>query len=77
MATVRTTNTTAAVRTAPYSTHRSRAISNKGLSPPSSSSGYLPLDTVPSPIYASYPNWQSSTASYWSTTAPGSPIGKH
>ncbi|XP_031641230.1 T-related protein [Contarinia nasturtii] len=73
VATVRTTT----ARSVPYTTHRPRAISNNNLSPPSSSpSGYLPLDPVPSSIYASYPhpNWQNSTTSYWSTTTPGSPI---
>lgn len=71
--TVSTVRTTTA-RSVPYTTHRPRAISNNSLSPPSSSSSYLPLDPVPSSIYASYPNWQNSTASYWSTTTPGSPI---
>lgn len=72
VATVRTTT----ARPAPYTTHRPRAVSNNSLSPPSSSSGYLSLDPVPSSIYASYPNWQNSSASYWSTTTPGSPISK-
>lgn len=73
VATIRTTS----ARSAPYTTHRPRAISNNSLSPPSSSSGYLSLDPVPSSIYASYPNWQNSTASYWSTATPGSPISKY
>lgn len=72
VASVRTTT----ARSAPYTTHRPRAVSNNSLSPPTSSSGYLSLDPVPSSIYASYPNWQNSTASYWSTATPGSPISK-
>lgn len=71
--TVATLRTTSA-RSAPYTTHRPRAISNNSLSPPSSSSGYLSLDPVPSSIYANYPNWQNSSGSYWSTATPGSPI---
>lgn len=71
VASVRTTT----ARSAPYPTHRSRAVNNNSLSPPpSTSSGYLSLDPVPSSIYATYPNWQNSSASYWSSAAPGSPI---
>lgn len=69
---VRTTNS----RSAPYTTHRPRAISSNSLSPPSSSSAYLPIDPVPSSIYA-YPNWQNTSGTtYWSNDTPGSPIGK-
>lgn len=71
--TVATLRTTSA-RSAPYTTHRPRAISNNSLSPPASASGYLSLDPVPSSIYANYPSWQNSTGSYWSTATPGSPI---
>lgn len=63
------------VRTTPYTTHRPRAVSSSSSSPPSS--GYLSLDPVPSSVYSTYPpNWQSTTAaSYWSTANPASPIG--
>lgn len=76
---VATTLRTTSARSAPYTTHRPRAISsNNSLSPPSSSSaGYLSLDPVPSSIYANYPNWQNSSGSYWSTATPGSPISKY
>lgn len=64
------------LRSSPYTTHRSRAISTSSTSPPSS--GYITLDTVPSSVYSSYAtNWPSTTsASYWSSTTPASPIGK-
>lgn len=62
-------------RTAPYTTHRPRAISSSSTSPPSTN--YLSLEPVSTSMYASYPtNWQSTTAaSYWSSANPGSPIG--
>ncbi|XP_058055185.1 T-related protein [Anopheles bellator] len=54
-------------RVAPYTTQRSRNTS--GSSSPQHGS-YLPLDTVPSPVFSSYPStWQTQTTpagSYWS-----------
>lgn len=73
-------------RVAPYTTQRSRNTSG-GSSPQHSS--YLPLDSVSSPVFSSYPStWQTQTTasgSYWSNptgsavqqpllgTNPGSP----
>ncbi|XP_039449636.1 T-related protein [Culex pipiens pallens] len=67
-------------RVTPYSTQRSRSTS--GSTSPQPATGYLPLETVPSPVFSSYSTaWQtpSSVASaggtYWTsqTTNPGSP----
>ncbi|XP_001662072.2 T-related protein [Aedes aegypti] len=63
-------------RVAPYTTQRSRSTSGSA-SP--QTTPYLQLESVPSPVFSSYPGaWQSqptATGSYWTsqTTNPGSP----
>uniref|UniRef100_A0A182JL88 Uncharacterized protein n=1 Tax=Anopheles atroparvus TaxID=41427 RepID=A0A182JL88_ANOAO len=60
-------------RVAPYTTQRSRNTS--GSSSPQHVSSYLPLDSVSTPVFSSYPStWQTQTTSsgsYWSNPTVG------
>ncbi|XP_058116231.1 T-related protein [Anopheles ziemanni] len=60
-------------RVTPYTTQRSRNTS--GSSSPQHGSSYLPLDSVSTPVFSSYPStWQTQTTSsgpYWSNPSVG------